>query len=102
MPWIYLHLLNFALFAFVYSAPFIFTAGFGWLSPLGYADRDCFLTYSRNSGVIWRIPSITIPTVTILKLQDLRIIKNRDYSVKLCLIPHYLLRYQIIWVQVNI
>ena len=33
MPWIYLHLLNFALFAFVYSAPFIFTAGFGWLSP---------------------------------------------------------------------
>ena len=33
MPWIYLHLLNFALFAFVFSAPFIFTAGFGWLSP---------------------------------------------------------------------
>ena len=40
MPWIYLHLLNFALFAFVYSAPFIFTAGLDGCHGSGYADCD--------------------------------------------------------------
>jgi len=34
MPFQYLHMVNFLLFIFVYSAPFVFTTGFKWLSPI--------------------------------------------------------------------
>ena len=34
MPFQYLHMVNFLLFIFVFSAPFVFTTGFKWLSPI--------------------------------------------------------------------
>lgn len=34
MPFQYLHMVNFLLFIFVFSAPFVFTTGFKWLSPV--------------------------------------------------------------------
>ena len=34
MPFQYLHAVNFLLFVFVFSAPFVFTTGFKWLSPV--------------------------------------------------------------------
>ena len=34
MPFQYLHAVNFLLFVFVFGAPFVFTTGFKWLSPV--------------------------------------------------------------------
>ena len=39
MPFQYLHAVNFLLFVFVFSAPFVFTTGFKWLSPVPELHR---------------------------------------------------------------
>ena len=78
MPFQYLHMVNFLLFIFVFSAPFVFTTGFKWLSPVpssivaiafyGVAEvaRSIEDPYSwikpchDLSGVGWRLYSETL------------------------------------------
>ena len=78
MPFQYLHMVNFLLFIFVFSAPFVFTTGFKWLSPIpscivaiafyGVAEvaRSIEDPYSwvkpchDLSGVGWRLYSETL------------------------------------------
>ena len=75
MPFQYLHMVNFLLFIFVFSAPFVFTTGFKWLSPV----PSCIVAISFY-GVAEIARSIEDPYSWIKPCHDLSGVGWRLYS----------------------